>query len=649
MADNIVEYQIAVTKSGTGAAEAASELGQLRTASGTTSASLKELRETSMLTREGTRILAEGAMFCGGSLGEFSKAGLMASESMRALRTAAMLSGVGFAELLIPLAALTTWVTPGVEGWKAYKAAIEETDSTTRLFAQTQSLAGTNIQTMITALAKGLVTVEDYNQITGLLGLGTDEGLRSAQGKMAALGISAEQIINYDKVKKLEQEMNDKTLGDFDQQRAKAQQVFNERMAQIDKLSFEQGLTANERGAAEGGARKEFNSSMDNIDKREQAKAYAEAEKQIENDLFYYEQSLAGKRELTADEEFNYRTDKMHALAVAGKISEADFTAYVTAEERKRVAGDIKAALDAETAIRQRAEAENKWANLSNKVTTENLTGEARKLATIKATTDAMIAEIQKVGEAAGKTQEEIDKMVADAKTGAQATQQASQDAAMGIMSNDQMIDRGIKEFASGMAQAMVDFADGTKSAQQAFGEFAAAFLKDMAKMIIEQQILNAIGHPGVGGVGGTGLMGLLGLATGGTVTADAFGGVHFAADGIQTVSSPTYFPKFNVLAGEQGTEMLTVLAKPTMRSLGGMDAVVGNAGSRRLAITNASDLEARGNGGGASGRIEINVNMHPDLKAEIINQSVQGARVDVVHQLKRNSPASQAVRQLAT
>lgn len=56
--------------------------------------------------------------------------------------------------------------------------------------------------------------------------------------------------------------------------------------------------------------------------------------------------------------------------------------------------------------------------------------------------------------------------------------------------------------FASGMTEAIDGFVSGTKSAQDAFREFAADFLRQIALMIIKQQILNALKSMG-GGAGG--------------------------------------------------------------------------------------------------------------------------------------------------
>ena len=51
----------------------------------------------------------------------------------------------------------------------------------------------------------------------------------------------------------------------------------------------------------------------------------------------------------------------------------------------------------------------------------------------------------------------------------------------------------GTQAFAAGLTRALFDFASGAKSAKQAFGEFAASFLRLIAEMIVQALILRAI------------------------------------------------------------------------------------------------------------------------------------------------------------
>lgn len=189
------------------------------------------------------------------------------------------------------------------------------------------------------------------------------------------------------------------------------------------------------------------------------------------------------------------------------------------------------------------------------------------------------------------------------------------------------------ESFASGFSSAFVSFLDGTKSAKEAFTDFARSFLSQIAQMILQQLILNAIKSTSWGGK--------LFAAEGGMFPRMmAAGGMQ----GVSDVSSPTYFPRFNVVAGEAGREMMTVLARPRMMEVGGMQAVVGSAQGQQLAITNAADLAGRG---GAGGTIVIQVQGTPDFEARVVQNSVKGAVVQVAQDMRQDSPISRGVKGL--
>jgi hypothetical protein len=202
------------------------------------------------------------------------------------------------------------------------------------------------------------------------------------------------------------------------------------------------------------------------------------------------------------------------------------------------------------------------------------------------------------------------------------------------VMTVHQMELHAAEEFASGFADAFVSFVQGTKSAEQAFGEFAASFVADVGKMIMEQEILNAINASGLLGGGG-----IKTASTGGIFPIMAASGLS----GVSSVSSPTYFPKFNVVAGEAGREMLTVLSRPRMMDIGGMQAVIGKAGNNTLAITNASDLA---NKSGPNGTITVELRPAPGYEAGIVQTAIQGAVVKVTSDMGQHTPLRQAVKQ---
>jgi len=99
------------------------------------------------------------------------------------------------------------------------------------------------------------------------------------------------------------------------------------------------------------------------------------------------------------------------------------------------------------------------------------------------------------------------------------------------------IIDQINMMISSGMTDALFDWIDGTKSASEAFKDFASDFLKQIAKMIIQQAILNALqGEDGKGGIVGA-IMGM-------------FGGMK--AGGGPVAGNKSY------IVGEEGPELFT-------------------------------------------------------------------------------------------
>lgn len=201
-----------------------------------------------------------------------------------------------------------------------------------------------------------------------------------------------------------------------------------------------------------------------------------------------------------------------------------------------------------------------------------------------------------------------------------------------GQLTDIQQLEAAIAQnFASGMSAALVQ---SFQQGGQALQAFFSQFMQQTAQMIIQLLIIKALKSTSWGSA-------LFPAAEGGMFPRMmAAGGMQ----GVSSVSSPTYFPRFNVVAGEAGREMLTVLAKPRMMEIGGMQSVVGYAQGNRLAITNADQLAARA--GSGSGMVEIRVTLGPELRAEIVNQSVQNAVVTVTQEAQSNTPLRRAIRQ---
>jgi len=182
--------------------------------------------------------------------------------------------------------------------------------------------------------------------------------------------------------------------------------------------------------------------------------------------------------------------------------------------------------------------------------------------------------------------------------------------------------------FAAGLSSALVNvFTEGGK----ALADFFRQFMQQVAQMILQLLIMRAL-KSSFGSA--------LGLAAGG------FAAPVMAANGlagVSEVSGATYFPRFNVVAGEAGREMMTVLARPRFMEVGGVQAVVGNAGGNRLAITDADQLANAGGGG----VVVIEVRHSPETEARIVENSVKGAVVRVTSEMSRDTKLSRVTKQL--
>lgn len=176
--------------------------------------------------------------------------------------------------------------------------------------------------------------------------------------------------------------------------------------------------------------------------------------------------------------------------------------------------------------------------------------------------------------------------------------------------------------FTNNFSDAFISFIDGTKSAEQAFREFASTFLKEMAAMILKQTILNslkeAMNSGTSSGSGLQGALGWLGAAIGGSggttgnsystgmttntyaggfsgrAKGDAFdyhGMMNYAKGDV--VYKPTLFnfAKGTGQMGEAGPEGILPLARNAKGELG-----VKSGGGRGISISNNITISNSGN-----------------------------------------------------
>lgn len=234
----------------------------------------------------------------------------------------------------------------------------------------------------------------------------------------------------------------------------------------------------------------------------------------------------------------------------------------------------------------------------------------------------------------------------------------------------------GMAEFSRGLAHTLVDIKAWSEDAGAAFQNFAAHLLQMLSEMILQLLIAAALRSAifGISPAAGAYLY-PKGAAGGGTFNAvdddfqTAKNGLITAASGVAGVSEltgPTYFPRFNVLAGEAGREMMTVLARPRTLSIGGANAIIGSVGPNRLALMNADDLlslsprnsrNAAGGGvlsGGISGGVltgtaVVEIRPAAGFEARIIDSAIKGAEVRIVYDMEHSSPLAEATKRLVS
>lgn len=126
--------------------------------------------------------------------------------------------------------------------------------------------------------------------------------------------------------------------------------------------------------------------------------------------------------------------------------------------------------------------------------------------------------------------------------------------------------------FASGMTGALMDWSSGVASAKDAFLNFAASFLSQIAEMIIQAQML-ALVQKAMGTSGGSSVVSAITSAVVGSAKGNVFSNgsiVPFATGGI--VGSPTMFPMVGNktgLMGEAGPEAIMPLQRLSSGKLG--------------------------------------------------------------------------------
>ncbi len=629
-----LQYEIEIAKTGDGAVRAAQELQAVQAEADKARARLKAMSAEGLAVwqREADRahVSTMSASLALGKLGDSSNKvheairGLTSSARIigftvfpeataaaeglkvgyEAVKNSAAALGIGMGRLLGPVAAIGTVVYAGVEYWRAYKAGVEATNSALDAFVRNAELR-LSLEERLKALQK-----------TGLVEPGRMARLQAGAGPQNQQETYVEQswldwikggMVPGTKRKKI-------VVGESDTE-------FEKRIHKTTQevLSDQQFVRKTNLGTKASGIVDTFQAgglSGEEAQVHAEAAAYQQAREELK---------ALGKEGISVEGSLK-ELESAHAERIRG-IHEQKL-----ADQQQEAMQELDAA--AQRIASEQAEADQ-IRSFKAQVTADSLSDEDRvKFANLQTFQDRMrhIQELSLAEQIGG--QEELD--LIDAASGAYEHQDAEIKKAQFAASDlGKISQQAAEQFSAGFTNAFLDFVSGTKSAGDAFKEFASSFLRMIAQMIMQTIILNAIKSTG------------LFAAEGGTFFA-AQGGVYprmMAVGGVATVGQATYLPRFNVLAGEAGPEMLTVLSRPRLMQIGGVEAAVGNAGPQRLAITDAAALER----GGQAGSMEILVRLTPGLEASITQNSIEGARVRIVRDMKEDSELSQTTRKLVS
>lgn len=464
---------------------------------------------------------------------------------------------------------------------------------------------------------------------------------------------------------KLQDTMSAKTLAGFEKERADVDKLYQDQATQIDNITRKYSLGEDVKTKALQQNADERSEKLADIETREQKQRQDDAAKIEELKAAYRAEALKGIERAMAEEDARYQRELAHINDLKN-ISPSDKATLAGMAGQSHTAAqanivqpgaDISARLDAESKgpkavanVKINDDYDKQKADLTAFYDwkKQQVAGDDALEVQLEEQKNAQLAQLDKQRQnALSQTHQDLVQIGNYAET----------------------------QFASGLTHAFMSIINGSKSAGQAFEEFAGQFLEQVAQMIMQLMILQAI--KSMFAFGGGGMM----SAGGGGATGDANGGMHFAAHGIMLAAAgiqgvskttgPTYMPKFNVLAGEAGSEMLTVLAHPNTMHVDGNPIITGSVGPEKLAIMSQDSLSnmvggsrprmmadggmtalsmlgsSSSSSGSGGGKSHVHVSLDPGLKAEIVEHSVAASRLTVATDLNTDTPIRRGVKNI--
>jgi hypothetical protein len=547
---------------------------------------------------------------------------------------------------------------------------------------------------------------------------------------------------SFNQLRELTERLEMNRLTGLEKERAAIEANYQERQRQIEQVSFELQLGTEQVAQLEEmnlAVREQEQSALAAKEaqrqKNEEKQREAEVARAVTDELQTFEQQLttvavgsSESRVERAQREYEARLALYQKLYEAGRISEERLTELTRTAALQRVEVLAAAAEQGRLEVEKlKARQISLWAEETVEINRQFEVRRQNLLAYYQFEIEQAEGNAQRIAELEGEKTLMLEQLQIQQR---RAVSQTWQDLAR--------IGEATKQnFASGLSSMIVNLFDSTKKASDILKGFISSLLQQTGQLILQTLVLRALAGAfggaasGAGGASGTITgptgttlstgpqfsnvgMSLTPLAEGGvlyngfnTLRAYASGGVGaalkstlppalmasamlYASDinGVQTVNQPTVLPEFGALAGEAGTEMLTVLAQPRKELIAGLEVVVGNAGSQKLAMLDRAALEekvqqwlsitpqmptpmtalAAGgilNGSAPSGscsgsgstfpatviqqpngKLMIEVTMAPGLQAAIVKEAIEGAEVRLTQAAGEDSGFSRAIKE---
>jgi hypothetical protein len=289
--------------------QTSSGLKTLVPAAGGAGNSLTQLRQATLLTREGFHSLSAAALLLGGSrFPMLAQAIIGVRSAMMGVRTTAMLTGATLTATASVLAIFAAAALPEVVyWWKAHKAAEEEAMSITLLHNQQLEIQASLLKQITAIRSAGLIDQREADLFAKMAQSG-DAGRTAVSKEMIARGLNVPAI----EFTKLAKKIYDDGLAAYDKERQKALDEFYARKIELEGFAKIGGPLADPIKQAEAAYqnRKNYEDEIAKINQKELDANEEKNNKLEQSNREFWEADAAIQRQI--DEEI--KKDKLEAL-----------------------------------------------------------------------------------------------------------------------------------------------------------------------------------------------------------------------------------------------------------------------------------------------------------------------------------------------